>query len=143
MKDPYQSGMFNENPYYEKTPVLGKLVVVLQGKLEGRGLALIKQPSRCVLKHEIHELILTDEPGAAPGAAVNNIAYLGFFEVSHGGVITVGDGAFLDGVLVGTVAGFDETHMPNHQNIVLKGARSTGVELGAELGSELLFRHVT
>lgn len=140
MKDPYQAGMFQESPYYEKSEVTGKFVVVLRGKLEERGLTLIKQPSRCILKNEIHELILTEED-ASPGGVVNKIAYLGFFETEKGGVLTIGDSVYLADQLIGTVLGFDETHMPNHQNIILKGQRQTGEERGVTVGDAISFQH--
>ena len=144
MKDPYKAGMFSENPYFAKSDIVGSLVVVLQGKLENRELSLIKPISRCVLKNEIHELILSDEENIGPGTQVNRVAYFGFAEITQGGVLTVGDGVYCSGELIGTIAGFDETHMPNHQNIVIKAEkRITGVEHGASLGDSVLFRHST
>ena len=135
--------MFSENPYFAKSDILGSLVVVLQGRLENRGLSLIKPISRCVLKHEIHELILSDEADIGPGSTVNNISYYGFAEITQGGVLTVGDKVYCSQVQLGTIAGFDETHMPNHINIVIKADRLiTGAEHGASLGSEVLFRQI-
>jgi len=143
IKDPYQANMFSENPYFAKSDILGSLVVVLQGKLENRGLSLIKPISRCVQKHEIHELILSDETEIGPGSTVNNISYFGFAEITQGGVLTAGDKVYCAGKLIGTIAGFDETHMPNHINIVIRADRCiTGVEHGACLGGEMLFQHV-
>ena len=141
MKDPYASGMFKENPYYAKSDVLGKLVVVLQGTYENRGLELIKPVSRCVRMYDIHELITSDEEGAAPGTQVNSIAYLGFVEILQGGVITTGDGVFRNGECIGFVAGYDETHMPNHLNIVLRCDKLvTGAGSGCLVGDEITFR---
>ena len=143
MKDPYQSGMFSSNPYYAKTDIVGRLNVVLDGKLENRELSLITQISRCVLRDEIHELILSDEDGIGPGKTVNKIAYLGFTEIVQGGVITTGDNVYCAGRLIGTLAGFDETHMPNHLNIVIKtDTRVSGAEQGVNLGDEIAFIHV-
>ena len=140
MKDPYASGMFSENPYYSKSEVLGKLAVVLRGTFEDRGLELIRQISRCVKKHEIHELIASDEKEAGPGTQVNKIAYLGFVEILQGGVIITGDEVFHNGKRIGAVAGFDETHMPNHLNIVLRcEERATGAESGFSVGDGIVF----
>jgi len=137
--DPYQAGLFKKNPYAKKQDVKGKLVVVLDGKLEGRNLKLITPISRALNKNEIHELIFTDEQEAGPGKKVDNIAYLGFFEVTEGSVMVSGDELYLDGKLVGRIAGFDETHMPNHLNIVIKAdERKTGIELNAEVGMEII-----
>jgi len=142
MKDPYQAGLFSSNPYYAKTDIVGRLNVVLSGKLENRELSLIKQISRCVLKHEIHELILSDEDSIGPGSTVNKIAYLGFFEIVQGGVLTAGDSVYCAGRLIGTLAGFDETHMPNHLNIVIKSdTRQSGEEQGVNLSDEIAFIH--
>ena len=141
MKDPYSSGMFKENPYYAKSDVQGKLVVVLQGKYEDRGLELIKPVSRCVRKYDIHELIVSDEENIGPGSEVNKIAYVGFVEILEGGVIIAGDGVFRNEEHIGVIAGFDETHMPNHLNIVIRcDKRTTGVELGCCTGDDIIFR---
>jgi hypothetical protein len=90
----------------------------------------------------VHELIFTDETAARPGTSVNRIAYLGFFVAEQSGVIVEGDEFFLEGQLVGNLAGFDETHMPNHLNIVIKAlsGRKTGLELGVNPGSRVNFR---
>jgi len=141
MKDPYGSGMFKENPYYAKSDIQGNLVVVLKGAYEDRGLELIKPISRCVKKYEIHELILSDEKDIKAGSKVNKIAYLGFVEILNGGVITIGDGLFCKGERIGFIAGFDETHMPNHLNIVIScDKRISGAELGCIPGDGIMFR---
>ncbi len=128
MSDPYARNMFgNTNPYYAKRQVKGQLAVVLDGTYEDRGLALIKPPSRALKAGEIHELIITDEE-AKPGSVVNGIAYLGFFEVLQGGVIVTGDEVRIGNQLLGKIAGYDETHMPNHLNIIMTGTRKPGRE---------------
>lgn len=136
--DPYKAGMFKANPYAAKLPIKGKIVVVLDGKLEGRKLQLITPISRALCRHEIHELILTDEETAGPGETVDRIAYLGFFEVIQGGVMVVGDELTVGDRNIGVIAGFDETHMPNHLNIIIKtSARVSGLERGVQLLEEL------
>lgn len=140
-KDPYQSGMFKANPYYKKSEIRGRLVVVLDGRYEDRGLELITPPSRALLKHEIHELILTDELDAAPGKTVNRIAYLGFMEIKEGGVMVSDDELWINEQLIGRVAGFDTTHMPNHLNIVIKAeTRLTGREAAFDLNHAVLIK---
>ena len=139
--DPYQSGKFKSNPYAKKSDVNGPLTVVLDGKMDDRALSLIVPISRGVKKDEVHELILTDEETARPGAAVNRIAYLGFFVVEQSGVLVEGDQVVLNGQVIGQLAGFDETHMPNHLNIVIKAAeRRTGLELSANPGDQIVFQ---
>jgi len=141
--DPYKTGMFQENPYYAKSDLTGRLAVVLQGRYETRGLQLITQPSRCICKNQVHELIASDEAGIKPGSTVDRIAYVGFVEIEQGGVIISGDEVLYNDTPIGRIAGFDETHMPNHYNIVLKVAeRRTGVELNLEPGGRITIRQV-
>lgn len=138
MSDPYARNMFGSfNPYYAKQPVIGRLVVVLDGQYENRGLELIKPPSRALRQTEIHELIVTDE-GAQPGSKVSNIAYTGFFEVIQGGVIVAGDTVKIGGQQVGKIAGYDETHMPNHLNIVMTGSKTSGREAKLAVAQEVV-----
>jgi len=138
--DPYKAGMFKKNPYAKKADVVGELVVVLQGCLEQRGLKLIEPISRCVKKHDIHELIFTTEK-AKPGDTVNKIAYLGFFEVQSGGVIVVGDKVYLNSKPIGEICGFDYTHMPNHLNIVVYNPENKdGLARGYELNSKIVIK---
>lgn len=139
MVDPYKTGMFKQNPYVAKRPCSGKLVAILDGKMEERKLQLINPASRAILTSQVHELIVTDEEQAGPGKEVNRIAYWGFFEVEKGTVVLVGDVIKIGGKKLGTIAGFDETHMPNHLNIVIKAQeRRTGTELGLSLEDSVL-----
>nr|PZN05768.1 MAG: hypothetical protein DIU66_00995 [Bacillota bacterium] len=139
MSDPYKTGMFKGlNPYVKKKPLKGKIIVVLDGKYEQRGLKLIVQPSRGIRVGEVHELIITDEQ-RGPGDVVNRIAYVGFFEVKESAVIVVGDEVKINGKVIGKIAGYDETHMPNHYNIVVNApGLVTGNEMGIELDSEIV-----
>ncbi|MBI2874835.1 MAG: hypothetical protein HYY09_07080 [Firmicutes bacterium] len=141
-RDPYHAGLVGADFYAAKRDVSGELAVVLQGKLDNRGLELIEPISRAVNRGEIHELILTDDPEATPGRRVDRIAYLGFFEVVQPGVILAGDEFFVDERPVGHLAGFDSTHLPNHLNVVIRVAeRLDGVERGAAPGSRIRFTH--
>jgi hypothetical protein len=141
--DPYAAGKFTANPYAKKVDIYGPLVVILDGKMEDRGLQLITPISRCLRKHDIHELIFTDEQQARPGAKVNRIAYLGFFAVSQGGVLVSGDIVYLNDKPIGILAGFDETHMPNHLNIVIKSDQlHSGAEMDVQLGLDVKFKMV-
>lgn len=92
-----------------------------------------------IRRYESHELLLADED-ARPGGRVNSIAYLGFAEFAEGGVIGAGDAFYLDGRRIGILAGFDETHAPNHLNIVIRAANLVdGVEQGVALGMAVRF----
>ncbi len=140
--DPYVNHLLNaEMPCADKTPVVGRLCCILHARAEQRGLQMAPFPSRVVQQHEVHELILTAEEQAGPGQEVNRIAYLGFFEILDGGVLWAGDKVEIDGRCVGTLAGYDLTHFPNHFNIVIRadGPISTGFESGFQLGETVTF----
>lgn len=126
--------------YAANRPVTGAVVTVLDSTHEARGLKLISTYSRALKKNSIHELIATDETGRKPGDAANRIAYLAFFEVTCGGCVVVGETLFVDGKPVGQILGFDETHEPNHINIIIGVAeRKTGSRLKIKLGSKIKF----
>ena len=139
--EPYASGMIKKSPYTKKKIIKGNIVVILDFATKERGLKLISPQSRAVKKNEIHEIMTTAEKGAAPGEAVNDVAYVGFFEVEESGVIVTGDSVYIGAKLIGEVVGFDDTHMPNHQNIVLYSSENkTGIELKIDLGDKILFK---
>lgn len=110
--------VFGPNPYVAKSDVLGRVVAVLRGVSTQRGLAIEDYRSRAVLAGQIHELMATDGE-CKPGAVVERVALLVFFEVIAGGVILLDDVVEVAGVILGEVGGFNDTHMPNHQNICL------------------------
>jgi len=126
--------------YAANRPVTGVVVTVLDSTHEARGLNLISTYSRALQKNSIHELIATDETGAKPGSTVDRIAYLAFLEVSRGGCIIVGETLWLGQRAIGTVVGFDETHEPNHINIVVGvERRQTGRQLKFSVGKKIRF----
>jgi hypothetical protein len=125
MSDPYKTGMAGSVRFLKKRVVNAAIVVVLKGTIKNRGLHLISPQSRCVREKEIFEFMIAEDEGVAPGGVADTVRYLGFAEVSTGGSIRVGDQVLCDSRILGYVAGFDETHMPNHQNIVLRGAKNT------------------
>jgi uncharacterized protein YuzE len=126
--------------YAANRPAEGEVVTVLDSTHEARGLKLISTYSRALKHNSIHELIATDEGNQKPGSTVNRIAYLAFFEVTRGGCILVGETLFVDGKPIGEIIGFDETHEPNHLNIILGvNARATGPQLKIALGSQHKF----
>ena len=133
MTDPYLSGLVSENPFHKKLPVSGFITAVLSLKYDRRGMKLMPQHSRAFLKNDIHELMLTDETTES-GDAVDRIFCLGFFEIISGGIIVKGDTLKIRDRVIGTIAGFNSDHMPNHLNIVIySAAADTGEKLGIEL----------
>jgi len=140
MTDPYIAGMISTDPFHKKQVVEGRIVAVLSNRFDNRGIILMPQPSRAFLKNEIHELLLTDE-NVSPGDTVNRICGLGFFEIGVPGIILAGDTVNVSGQTVGTVAGFNDTHMPNHLNIVIHSlVRKTGAALDIELQDAVIVR---
>ena len=126
--------------YAANRPVQGGVVTVLDSAHEARGLRLIPTYSRALQKNSIHELIAADEAEKKPGDTINRIAYLGFFEVSRGGCVIVGETLVVDGQPVGQIIGFDETHEPNHINIIIGvKQRQTGPQLKICVGSKIKF----
>jgi hypothetical protein len=145
MIDPYQNQLLNTaSPCAAHFPVPARLVCILHARAEARGLNLAPFPSRAVLKHEVHELIVTAEE-AAPGKLVNRISYLAFFEVLESGILWSGDTIQLGDNCLGQLAGYDMTHMPNHMNIIVRVGEplKTGLELGLQLGQILHFKHTS
>ena len=134
-KEPYKAGLIGKDIFIQRRSVAGGLVAVSDLTIGDRGLKLIVPRTRAVLSNEIHELILTDEQDAAPGKTVNRVLVLGFMEVKTGGIIAVGDAVSSAEKMLGEVAGFDETHMPNHMNIVIEAEELVGHKL--KLGDEI------
>ncbi|MGE5314628.1 MAG: DUF6917 domain-containing protein [Acidobacteriota bacterium] len=139
MGDPYARKLTNRTFFHAKTPIRGRVVVVLDGMLDNRGLNLIQPISRAFAHGSIIELIGTSEAQAAPGSTVETIAYIAFVELLDSGVLLVGDEIRWKDVSIGTIAGYDDTHMPNHQNtVVLMKDRMPGKALGLSAGDEIL-----
>ena len=139
-RDPYAAGIIAAASRIERLPLEARFVGVLDSRREGRGLTLIHPRTRCIRRYEVHELIVTDERAAGPGKRVNRCHYLGFVEFQAPGVLVEGDTLQVGGRVIGTLAGFDDSHFPNHYNMVVKGARLvTGIELGQRPGDPVVF----
>jgi len=120
MSSPYDFKRITPSVYGDKRPVEGEVVAVLHVEFEDRGLEFIQTKSRTVKLNEIHELMITDEQDAAPGGGANRVRAIAFFEITKSGLIVVGDQVTMEGRKLGTLAGYDVTHMPNHINVVVK-----------------------
>lgn len=144
MADPYAQKLVNRDFYCGKADLKGRFVVVLDGMLENRALQLIQPISRAFPQGTIIELIGTDDKSASPGKRVDPIAYIGFVELLAGGVLLAGDDVLCGGRRLGTIAGYDDTHMPNHQNVVvLMEERIPGKNLGIRVGDEVVIKGFT
>jgi len=141
MGDPYARKLTNKNFFHAKTDITGRVVVVLDGHLDNRGLSLIQPISRAFPQGSIIELIGTTEEDAGPGKTVETIAYIAFVEILSGGVLLAGDELVWNGETIGVIAGYDDTHVPNHQNtIVLTKERRSGKEMGMRAGDEIFIK---
>lgn len=138
MAEIYGSGGLPFDPFTERQPVRARMVAIMEGKLDRRGLALISAPSRALAQGQIHELIATDDPEAGPGAKVDRIAYVGFFEVIRGGVVLAGDRVTSGTRELGQLAGYDLTHFPNHMNVVIYSRQRMPGSSLLQLGEEIL-----
>lgn len=137
--DPYANGLITERPSSRRLVVELRAVGVLASKRTGRRLRLIHPRTRCIRRNDIHELIVTREQ-ARPGEQVDTVHYIGFFEFLEGCVIGEGDRLVVGGRTVGELIGFDETHAPNHLNILLHADTPlTGDELGLAPGDRVQF----
>lgn len=125
--------------YYNRRPVKGKIVAILDLYLKGRDLSLIIPQSRTLKRGEIHEIIFTHEH-KYPGDKVDTVYYVGFFEIEEGGVVITGDILSIGGIKRAELIGFNETHMPNHQNIIFyTETPMTGKMLGIGVGDSVEF----
>lgn len=117
------------NLFSEKTTIVASLVAVMDHRRHDRALAVSDFKTRCVRRGEIHEFLLCEPPNDR--GSIDDVTYLGFAEIQTPGVIAIGDSVVVGEEQVGTIYGFDDTHMPNHMNIVLTG---TSLKNGAERG---------
>ncbi|MBJ7600533.1 MAG: hypothetical protein DLM67_26735 [Candidatus Nephthysia bennettiae] len=140
--EPHAGGVLdNDYPYTDKRTVEGHLVCVLGARADDRRLELTVHPSRAVRCHEIHEVLMVEDPEAAPTRTVGRVAYAGCVEIARGGMILIHDRVVVAGRDIGTVVGFDETHLPNHMNIAVlaAGELRNGEELGLEINDSVSF----
>ena len=119
-QSPYDPKRITPDLYGDRRPVEGMIVAILHVSFKDRGLKLIDTKSRAVIKHEIHELMITDEKAAAPGGGANRVTAVAFFEVTSGGIIVTGDDVTISGEKIGELVGYDMNHMPNHMNILIR-----------------------
>ena len=119
MSASYDFKKITPSVYGDRRPVEGETVALLHISFDDRGLKLIETKSRTVKRNEIHELMITDED-AAPGGGADRVRAIGFFEITESGLIVAGDEVFIEDRRLGTLVGYDVTHMPNHINVVVR-----------------------
>ncbi|SEC15247.1 hypothetical protein [Streptomyces sp. TLI_105] len=120
-----------------RSDVTAHWVAVMRHRRNDRALVPAPLRTRCLRAGEIHEFILC-RPGTDRAEPMNEVSYLGFAEISRGGVLEVGDELYAGNRLVGTVHGFDEIHLPNHYNILVAVPELiTGADAGLRPGEPL------
>ncbi|MCX6642336.1 MAG: hypothetical protein NTV15_02980 [Candidatus Bathyarchaeota archaeon] len=119
---PYDTKRITPNLYGDRRRVEGEIIAILHISFKDRGLKLLDTKSRAVLKHEIHELMITDEKEAAPGGGADRVTAVAFFEIISGGLIVSGDEVTIEGRPIGNLVGYDMNHMPNHMNILIRAS---------------------
>lgn len=106
-----------------KLPVSTRVVRLLFHVADDRGMTLSPAGSRCVPVGQIHELVTTTDRPVNAGDVVDNVGFLGFVEFKDPAMLCRGDEVWLGDLRLGTVAGFDESHFPNHYNILIRSER--------------------
>jgi hypothetical protein len=123
----------------DREAVTGRWSAVMRHRRNDRRMIPASWQTRCIRSGEIHEFILCT-PSAGNNQPMDDVAYLGFAEIRVGGVLVIGDELWADDRLIGTVHGFDETHWPNHYNILIAAEELlTGVDLGLTVGGSVRF----
>ncbi|MFE5729639.1 DUF6917 domain-containing protein [Streptomyces sp. NPDC056528] len=123
---------------WPRSALTGRWVAVMEHRRLSRGMKLERWRTRALPAGTVHELMTTPAPPPAGGDRVDEVSYLGFAEFT-GGLLAVGDAVHeADGKLLGHVLGFDDTHLPNHMNVVLLSEdRRTGRQRGLVPGGRL------
>lgn len=123
-----------------KRVVTARVVKVLRHHRDDRGMVLEAFASRCVRQGEVHELVTTDQAQVGPGTRIDRVGFLGFAEMTCGGVVEAGDVVCVEGRVVGRVIGFDACHYPNHYNIIVGSeVAQSGLDLGLEPENSVAF----
>ena len=102
-----------------KRQLAGVIVALMTHSRTERGMRLTEFRTRCIPAGEIHELVTTDQSDAVLGDRIDRVGYLGFAEIAVGGVMEVGDPVRIAGTQIGRLLGFDDTHYPNHYNVLI------------------------
>jgi hypothetical protein len=124
--------------HWPRATMTGRWVAIMEHRRLSRGMKLERWQTRAVPAGSVHELMTTPAPPPAGSDRIDEVTYLGFAEFT-GGLLAVGDAVHqADGTLLGHVLGFDDTHLPNHMNVILLSEdRRTGRQRGLPAGGEL------
>jgi hypothetical protein len=124
----------------EKDNIAGRIVKLLKHKRLDRGMILMEEQSRCVQKNQVHELVTTDQQNLSANSRIDRVGFLGFVEINNNGVIERGDNFYIGSCFIGTVAGFDSCHAPNHYNIIIEVPKLiTATDISLQVGQYATF----
>jgi hypothetical protein len=116
-----------------------RFVAILGHQSPDRGMVASPYHTRCIQAGEIHELVYVAE--SHDGLIdLNDAWYLGFIEFRQGGVLAKGMTIEIDGQAKGQLIGFDDTHFPNHLNLLISAQNpQTGQEMNLKLNDSCYF----
>ena len=116
-----------------------QFVAILGHDHVNRGMIASPYHTRCIQQGEIHELVIIfeHEDGRID---LNDAWYLGFIEFQEGCVLAKGMAVEIDGAAIGTLVGFDTTHVPNHFNILIASKTpQIGTTSGLQIRNQCFF----
>ena len=120
VSEPYRDKQIMENWRIAPTKKVAGQIIALTGlRLVNRGTWIIHPRTRACPKHCIIEVTVTDEKNIVPGTKISSVMYLGFVEITEGGLIIAGQPVTIQGGQIGEVAGFSDIHYPNHLNVIV------------------------
>lgn len=119
-------------------PVHGIVVAIVGGQEEPLTVTLMMEATRALHQGCVYELVYTGAD-ARPGNRVTGGSTLGFFEVRQASVAVVGDDVRVRGSVLGEIAGFDGSHLPDHLHVVVGGKLSgDSLAWGFSLGDKVV-----
>jgi len=122
--EPYKQGLIPNHWKYGKiNPIKGRIIVVSGLRIIHRNLDLIFPRTRSLKKYDIVEISVINTENICKGNKINDLLYIGFFEVLEGGQAIVNENITINGVNIGKIFGFSDIHYPNHLNIILKSKK--------------------
>ena len=129
MSEPYRDRqILNHWKIAPTKRVVGHLIAMTGLRLTNRDTWVIHPRTRACPKYSIIELTVTDETDMQPGIKISSVMYLGFIEISEGGLVVSGQSVTVRGELIGNVAGFSEIHYPNHLNVIVSASEGFASE---------------